>query len=67
METGKMELNQEQMEQVAGSLVCNDAAPAPREGCKHPNKVKTPWWGREYDYIFGHSIRMHTFARIAER
>ena len=53
MNTGKMKLNMEQLEQVSGAVYCSESVPGPDySSCRHPNKVKTPWWGREDDYIF---------------
>ncbi len=52
MVNNMMELNLEQMEYIIGAhvLIGEDAGCSSK--CRHLNKVKTPWWGREDDYIF---------------
>ena len=50
MNANKMELNMEQLEQVSGAeCIIDTSSPSV---CSHSNKVKTPWWGREDDFIF---------------
>lgn len=49
MDTSRMELSMEQMRQVTGAdCILDTSCP---HGCSHPNKVKTPWWGREDDFL----------------
>ena len=51
-EMEKMELTQEQMEQVFGSAICSGVEPALRVSCRHPNAVKTSIGYEDEFFIF---------------